>query len=157
LEAGVALASVLLATLFYYQRPKGWDTRALRVKSVRVEPISNLDENLKPKSQGDIFTVDIENTTGSDVTLPVALTVMQASKGTGALHGSFLRPDKDYFIPAHHVRSISLDNAAETSAPETQTRGPALPTTSQATPRALYLTTPKTSRSTSPSSADAAA
>jgi hypothetical protein len=78
-----------------------------------VEPISNLDENLKPKSQGDIFTVDIENTTGSDVTLPVALTVMQASKGTGALHGSFLRPDKDYFIPAHHVRSISLDNAAE--------------------------------------------
>jgi hypothetical protein len=38
---------------------------------------------------------------------------MQAAKRTGALHGSFLKPDKDYFIPAHHITSINLDNAAE--------------------------------------------
>jgi hypothetical protein len=48
---GVSLALVLLAALFYSERPRSWNTRALRVKSVRAEPITNLDDNLKAKSQ----------------------------------------------------------------------------------------------------------
>lgn len=33
------------------------------------------------------------------------------SKETGALHASLLNLDKEYFIPAHHVVSITLENS----------------------------------------------
>jgi hypothetical protein len=35
---------------------------------------------------------------------------MQIEKSTGALHGSQLKLDREYFLPAHHVVSVSLDN-----------------------------------------------
>jgi len=36
---------------------------------------------------------------------------MQATKQTGALHGSLLKLTKDRFIPAHHVATIWLENS----------------------------------------------
>lgn len=75
---------VLLCVYFYTQRPKGSDTRALRVKNAKAEALSLMDEQLAEKSIGTIFTVDLENTTGADITLPQTLRVMQATKGTGA-------------------------------------------------------------------------
>jgi len=36
---------------------------------------------------------------------------MEATKGTGALHGSLLKLDKEYFLPAKHVVSIAFSNA----------------------------------------------
>ena len=107
---GLGISLVLLSVYFYTQRPKHWDTHALRVKSAKAEALSLMDEHLAEKSTGTIFTVDLENTTGIDITLPQTLTVMQATKGTGALHGSLLKLDKEYFIPAHHVVSMTLEN-----------------------------------------------
>jgi hypothetical protein len=69
-----------------------------------------MDEKLEEKSTGIMFTVGLENTTGEDITLPKTLRVMQATKATGVLHGSLLKLDKEYFLPAYHVVSIKLDN-----------------------------------------------
>jgi hypothetical protein len=107
---GLAISLVMLAMYFYMQRPKGWDTRALRVRNAEAGAASLLDEQLAEKSTGTIFTVDLENTTGADITLPQTLTVMQSTKGTGSLHGSLLTLDKEYFLPAHHTVSIWLEN-----------------------------------------------
>ena len=35
---------------------------------------------------------------------------MQTDRQTGALHGSLLKLDKEYFIPAGHVVSVVLEN-----------------------------------------------
>ena len=107
---GLAISVVLLSVYFYAQRPKGWDTGSLRVKNIKAEGLFLMDEKLAVKSTGTMFTVDLENTTGADITLPQTLTVMQEAKATGALHGSLLKLDKEYFLPAYHVVSIRLDN-----------------------------------------------
>jgi hypothetical protein len=108
---GVGIAVVFVIVYSYSTRPRGWRTDALGVKKVIAEGMFAMDENLEEKSTGTTFTVDVENTTDADITLPQSLTVMQAAKGTGALHGSLLKLSKEYFIPAHHVVSISLDNS----------------------------------------------
>lgn len=107
---GLAMSFVLLSLHFYTQRPKGWDTRALRMKNAKAEALSLMDEQLAEKSTGTIFTVDLENTTSQDIILPQTLKVMQMVKGTRALHGSLLKLHNEYFIPAHHIVSISLEN-----------------------------------------------
>jgi hypothetical protein len=68
-----------------------------------------MGEKLEEKSTGTMFTVDLENTTGADLTLPQTLTVMQTTKGTGALR-SLLKFEKEYFLPGHHVVSVVLEN-----------------------------------------------
>lgn len=60
---------------------------------------------------GIAFTFDVENTTPLDLTLPQHIIVMQESKSSHALHGSFLKLDHDYFIPAHHTMTVSLGNS----------------------------------------------
>ena len=107
---GLVLSLVLLSVYFYTQRPKGWDTQALRVKNTKAEALFRMDERLQETSSGVIFTVDLENATAADITLPSTLTIMQARKGSGALHGSLLKLDREHFIPAHHVVSITLEN-----------------------------------------------
>ena len=107
---GVGIATLLLAVYFYMQRPKDWDTSALRVKNVRAEGIDRLDEGLAQTSVGTFFSVDLENTTAADITLSQNLTIMQTTKGTEALHGSLLKLHKEYFVPAHHVVTIMLEN-----------------------------------------------
>jgi hypothetical protein len=111
--AGITLAlCVATAGVFWYvARPKPqkpWNTQALRVTEVKAEPISRLDEKFRETSSGVFFTVDIENTTGSDLALPRTLTAMQEKKPSHAVHESFLKLDKDYFLPANHVAVISL-------------------------------------------------
>jgi hypothetical protein len=74
-----------------------------------------VEEHWTTTSTGSIFTVDIQNTTGKDITLPASLTIMQTAKGTGALHGSFIKLSKNYFLPAHHTVTITLENDGECS------------------------------------------
>ena len=122
---GVGIGLIVLAIMFYLERPKGWDTKSLRESSVKAGALSKLDRDPELKqtveehwtttSTGSIFTVDIQNTTGKDITLPASLTIMQTAKGTGALHGSFLKLSKNYFLPAHHTVTITLENDGESS------------------------------------------
>lgn len=103
----------VVVRLFLHGAPEGlgvWDARAIRVRNAKAGAFSLMDEKLAEKSTGTIFTVDLENTTGADISLPQALTVMQTTKGTGALHGSLLKLDEEYFLPAYHVVSITLEN-----------------------------------------------
>lgn len=112
---GVGIGIILLAVMLCLERPKGWDTKSLRVMNVKAEALGKLDEHLVTTSTGNIFTVDVENTTGKDLSLPASVTIMQAAKGTGALHGSLLKLSQDYFLPAHHTVSVTLENDGECS------------------------------------------
>lgn len=106
---GVVLALILIAFFLYQERPKSWDSRALRTVHVKAEPIDQLDEKLKAVGTGIFFTVDVENATDTDISLPQTLTVMGKSRDSHALHGSFLKLNRDYFIPAKHIETLSLD------------------------------------------------
>ena len=108
---GLTISIILLSVFFYMERPKGWDTRGLRVKKARAEGFVLFGDRLEEKSTGTLFTIDLENTTGTDITLPQSVMIMEASKETRALHGSLLKLEKEYFIPAHHVVTISLSNS----------------------------------------------
>jgi hypothetical protein len=120
---GVGVGLIVLAVMFYFDRPKGWDTKSLRESSVKAGSLSKLDhdpafkqtdeEHLTTISAGSIFTVDLQNTTGKDITLPASVTIMQMAKGTRALHISFLKLSKDYFLPARHTVTITLENDSE--------------------------------------------
>jgi hypothetical protein len=121
---GLAISLAVLFVFFYTQRPRGWNSHALIFKSAKAEGIGQTrPENgvLTVTAIGTTFTVDLENTTGTDITLPQTLRIMGATKGTGALHESALKLPKEYFIPAHHVVTISLD-AAELCTADTKTQ-----------------------------------
>jgi hypothetical protein len=110
---GVGSVLALSAVYYYTNRPKGWDSTALRVKHVRSEELDNMDKvngQWEETTTGIMFTADVENTTGTDITIPKTLNIMQAAK-TGALHGSLLALDRDFFLPAHHVVSVILQNS----------------------------------------------
>ena len=74
--AGVLFAVTLIAVgvLWYSSRPKLWDAQALRVKRAKAEGLSRLNEKFDEVSSGVTFSVDVENTTATDVTLPNTLT-----------------------------------------------------------------------------------
>ena len=107
---GLALSGVLVALYFYTQRPKVWDTHALTSKNVKAESMFKVDDKYVETSSGVIFTADLENATSDDITLAKDITVMQSTKGSQALTSSVLKLESDYFLPAHHVRSITLDD-----------------------------------------------
>ncbi len=116
---GVGLVIVVLAV--YTGRQKGWDTKSLRAMSAKAAgrgAVTEWDADGKPIEydekgaeigRGGIITVDIQNSTGRDITLPASITIMQAKKGTGALHASFLKLSQDYLLPARHTVSVTLD------------------------------------------------
>jgi hypothetical protein len=110
--AGCALtmAVITVAIFFYEQRPKPWDAHALRVKHAKAEPLSRVNEKFEEVSSGISFTADVENTTAADITLPSTLTAMGQTRGSYALHRTFLKLRGDYFLPAGHVTTISLDS-----------------------------------------------
>jgi hypothetical protein len=108
---GFAAAVVLIAFFLYQERPQAWNADALRVVRSKAEPIDQLDDKFEVVGTGVFFTVDVENTTGRDVSLPQSLTVMGKTRGSHALHRSFLGLPRDYFIPARHVETITLDAA----------------------------------------------
>jgi hypothetical protein len=113
----------VLAVIFILERPRGWDTKSLRASSVKAEALSKMDRDpafeqaaeghWRTTSSGNIFTVDLQNTTGRDITLPTSVAIMQTEKATGALHGSLLKLSKDYFLPARHTVTITLENDGE--------------------------------------------
>ena len=106
---GLVLVVALTSVLFYGHRPKTWDPHALRTKHVKAQGLSRLDDNLEAVSSGVDFSADIENTTGADVTLPRTLAVMGRTRESRALHGSFLRLRRDYFLAARHITTVSLE------------------------------------------------
>jgi hypothetical protein len=124
---GITLALCIAAAcvLWYASRPKPpkpWDTSAVRISATKAVPLDKLNENLKQTGTGIVFTFDAENTTGLDLTLPKDTTVTQETKSSHALHDSFLKLDRNYFIPAHHAVTISLGNS-ELCAPNFDPRG----------------------------------
>ena len=106
---GVVVALALISFFLYQERPKAWDARALRAVHVKALPIDQLDEKFNVVGSGIFFEVDVENTTATDVSLPQTLTVMGKAKDSHALHGSFLKLNGDYFIPAKQVVTVTLD------------------------------------------------
>lgn len=108
---GLVLTMGIASLYFYTQRPKGWNKTGIRAVNVKAEPITKLNDQLKDTSSGVFFSVDLENTTDEDITVPKSVTILQESKTSHALHGSFLEVSKDIFIPARHVVSGSLDAA----------------------------------------------
>lgn len=107
---GATIAVVLIAFYFYQVRSKGWNSRALRTVRVKAEPIDQLNEQFNPMCSGIIFTVDIENTTNVDLPIPQHVMVMGRTRGSNAIHGTFLKLKRSYFIPAKQVETITLES-----------------------------------------------
>jgi hypothetical protein len=89
--------------LYYYAvKPKGWDTRAVRVESAKAEGIGQVGKRTNGaftvNAIGTSFTIDLRNTTGADISMPTSLRIMETTKGTGALHESSRKLSKDYFL-----------------------------------------------------------
>jgi hypothetical protein len=113
----VALVGVGLSIYWYSSLPRAWDTHALIVRHAKAEAdevhtsggdwFAQHAPNAEVRQRG-IFTVDVENTTRADVSLPKTLTVMGQTKTTHALHESFLKLTQEYFLPARHVTTIVL-------------------------------------------------
>ena len=109
--AGFAIVSVALVGfwLWYSSRPKPWDAKALLARQVKAEGLSRLNDKFDEISSGVTFTVDIENATAADVTSSGSLSPRGQTRGSMALHGSFLKLPADYFLPTHQVTTIHLD------------------------------------------------
>jgi hypothetical protein len=112
---GIGAGLVFVAFAIYTGRPKGWDDKSLRASNVKAGALAKLDEQWTATSTGSIFTVDLQNTTWKDITLPTSVTIMETAKGTGALNGSLLKLSHDYFLPARHTVTITLENDGECS------------------------------------------
>jgi hypothetical protein len=67
--------------------------------------------NFEEINSGVSFSVDLQNTSSADVTIPKTLIIMQATRGTHTLHDSLLTLEGDYFIPAGHTISVTLKNS----------------------------------------------
>lgn len=107
---GIGLCIAVFALQGHASRKPAWNENALRVKHVRGEGLTKLDQQLKDVSVGSTFEIDIENTTNDDIDLPASVKVMQTAKETGALHGSLLTLPHAYFLPAGQTATIHLDN-----------------------------------------------
>ena len=111
LGAGLGAASVLLVVSAYRaDGHSGWNRDAVRPVATQVQWVKWADDQFQRSSSGVAFNVDLRNATHKDITISQDIVVMQAAKGTHALHDSVLRPIKDYWIPAGHTVSITLDN-----------------------------------------------
>jgi hypothetical protein len=80
------------------------------VKNAKAEGLSRLNDKFDEIGSGVTFSVDVENTTAADATLPRTLATMSQTRGSHSLHGSFLKLASDYFLPSRHVTTISLDS-----------------------------------------------
>lgn len=121
-SCGIVLVLSLAGLYFYSQQPKGWNKKALRAGHVKAEPITRLNEQFKDVGLGATFTADLENTTSADITVPQSVTVMQEDKHSHALHQSFLKLDRDVFIPSRHIVTISL-TASDICSPKNDPQG----------------------------------
>jgi hypothetical protein len=80
-------------------------------KSSDPNPSAARPLNFTETGSGVSFSVDLLNTTSSDLTIPKTVIIMQATRGTHTLHSSLLWLAGDYFIPAGHSVSATLENS----------------------------------------------
>jgi hypothetical protein len=102
--------------LWLWNRPKGWDTGALRARNIKAEGIAHAkphDNVLDLDAIGTAFTFDLENTTREDVTLSPGVRIMLSDKETKALSDSTLVVTKDYFLPSKQSVSVTIQNSSE--------------------------------------------
>ena len=76
-----------------------------------AQPIQLQASDIEEQHSGVSFSVDLQNTTSADVTIPKTVIIMQATRGTHTLHSSLLWLAGDYFIPAGHSVSAILENS----------------------------------------------
>jgi hypothetical protein len=111
---GSALAIVLLAGMatitWYVNRPKEWNAYALKAVRAHVSPSVQLNEKLDEVSSGINIDADIQNTR-SDIRLPADLKVQSVTKNTNALQMTHLNLRREYFIPAQHTVTVTVDSA----------------------------------------------
>jgi hypothetical protein len=113
---GVGVVIVGGTCLWFWGRPKGWDTGALRAKNIKAEGIGHAKEHdniLDVDAMGTAFTFDLENTTREDVTLSPGVRIMLSNKETKALSDSSLLVAKDYFLPSKQSVSVTIQNSSE--------------------------------------------
>lgn len=108
---GLVIAAAVSGLYFYSLSSKVWNKKALRTANVKAQPLSRLDDKFQEVGSGVTFSVDLENTTSDDITIPKTVTILQEQKDSHALHGSFLKLDQDVFLPSRHVVSLSLDSS----------------------------------------------
>jgi len=94
---------------FYTRHPEGWDKKAVRPAAVNAVPLSRLNDKFEEVGTGVAFTIDLENTRSQDITVSQSVIIMQEDKASYALHGSFLKLDRDVFIPSRHTVRMFLD------------------------------------------------
>jgi len=117
---GVVLVLALGCLYFYAQRPKPWNQKALRAAQVKAHPLYDFvqkNDKLEAGSYGFSLTVNLENATNRDITIPESVTVMQEAKDSHALHDSRLRLRGDSFIPAGHTVTLSIETGTDLCAP----------------------------------------
>ena len=107
---GVGAAVIVAIIVYFSNRPKQWDTKALVARNVKAITAQPIDAAGRGNGIAVIFTFDLENNTGDDFTLPEALTVMEIDKKTGALAPSLLKHRESNFLPAHHITSVALNS-----------------------------------------------
>lgn len=113
---GLGVGIVLAASLWFIERPKGWNSRDLVAHNVKAEGVGHAKidgPNLEVDGIGTSFTFDLQSTTSEDITLSKDVRVMQSEKNSGSLEDSTLVFAKDYFLPAKHAVAVSLENPNE--------------------------------------------
>jgi hypothetical protein len=113
---GLGVGIVLAASLWFIERPKGWNSRDLVPHNVKAEDVGHAKidgPNFEVDGIGTSFTFDLQNTTSEDITLPKDVRVMQSERNSGSLEDSSLVFVKDYFLPAKHTVAVSLQNPNE--------------------------------------------
>lgn len=108
---GLVLALVVIGSYWYTERPKAWNSKAVRTTNVKAQPLDRVNDKFEEVHSGITFMVALENTTSEDITIPQSVRIEQEEKSSHALHGSFLRLDHDVFLPSRHVVSVFLDNS----------------------------------------------
>ena len=106
---GIGIAIVLAAAIYISDRPKQWDTKALQAKNVQLFYMQPIDAVGTGNGIGFFLKFDLENRTGTDISLPEDVTIMETNKKTGALSTSDMKHRSASFLPAHHTTSITLD------------------------------------------------
>jgi hypothetical protein len=113
---GIGLGLVLALFIYIADRPKSRDSKAFVAHNAKVTGVyftsndqTQLPASLKSKYETTFFiSIDLENNTGQDVTLPNDMTVMGVDKKTGALTRYDVKGPQSAFLPAHHTTQIQM-------------------------------------------------
>src|SRR5260221_5556607 len=82
---GVIVVIGTAVAVYVANRPKEWNDRALKAVHSEGRPFTKWGREMKEESTGIDFEVDIQNTTGTDITLAQDLSGMSQTRSTHAL------------------------------------------------------------------------